>query len=518
MAQATSVATMQVEGGPQLLLAETRPISDLPGLFRKSLFVPQDEAGLVLKGKGGDISRTLGPGKHAVGWAFLGWGARGQAAHVRTRDFTISLHFSRIQSQDYVKLDGFLNIAVRVQSPEVFYRNFCKGKVQAYAAELAAGISGPLDEPFQARASTYISQALRTDLTIGEKLGLELKPLIGDLVKQLGLELQRVVSVAFRPSEQMESLIVDMEKLHTQLASTGQAAKDDLNKVADWLTAQGAVIPPNLRPESSEGQAVLKQAAAAVDAHVLQQAQQLGIKTGAAVPGEKKPSLLARAETFLRIAVPVTVLGNVGLPYVLKDIKPVGQLSFTVFLARAAIPIGSLTAILFGVRLKRLWDERAKAVPRLKLDKWVEVTSLEADEMVRRQTARELANVMTTFKEAKVQAYSAGKRDLADALGRLEDEAANFRTEVERAAFGSTMVVAKSKPGRDRISRMVCFEQDMLHQTRVLADRSLKVKNALVQGAGGSMDDARILSMSLSDLRKTFGERQAHLEGFVYPK
>ncbi len=517
MAQATSALATQAEGGPQLLLAETRPISDLPGLFRKALFVPQDEAGLVLKGKGGDITRSLGPGKHGVGWAFLGWGARGSAAHVRTRDFTISLHFSRIPAQDYLKLDGFLNIAVKVQSPEVFYRNFCQGKAQVYAAELAANISGPLDEPFQARVSTYISQALRTDLSIGEKLGQELKPLIGDLVKQLGLELQRVVSVAFRPSEQMESLVVDMEKLHTQLQSTGQAAQDDLNKVADWLTAQGAHIPPNLRPGTPEAsQAIIKQAAASVDAHVLQQAQQLGIATGAK-GAEKKPSKLGRVEAFLRVAVPVAVLGNIGLPYVMKNVKPVGQLSFGVFMARAAIPIGTLTAILFGVRLKRLWDERANAVPRLKLDKWVLVSSLETDEMVRRQTARELANLMTTLKEAKVQAYQSGKRDVADALAKLEDATANFRTEVERAAFGSTMVAFKTKPGRDRISRMVNFELDLLHQSRVLADRSQRLKDALDKGAGGT-PEAQAIASGLSDLRKTFGERQAHLEGFVYPK
>ena len=132
---------------------------------------------------------------------------------------------------------------------------------------------------------------------------------------------------------------------------------------------------------------------------------------------------------------------------------------------------------------------------------------METDELVRRQMGREFSNSLADVKDAKLAAFRQEKREIADALGELENRMDLMRTEVESAPAASTIVSAKGFPTQ-RISRMVSFEEDLLRQARNLSIRTQTAKESL------NSEDVDALRTGLDHFQRTFSKRLGFLEGF----
>ena len=70
------------EADSALLLADSTPVPDLPGWFKKTVIVGPEETAFLTSN--GTVIRDLSSGSHKVGFSFLGWGSSNRA--------TVKLH------------------------------------------------------------------------------------------------------------------------------------------------------------------------------------------------------------------------------------------------------------------------------------------------------------------------------------------------------------------------------------------------------------------------------------------
>jgi predicted translin family RNA/ssDNA-binding protein len=132
---------------------------------------------------------------------------------------------------------------------------------------------------------------------------------------------------------------------------------------------------------------------------------------------------------------------------------------------------------------------------------------METDELIRRQMARELSNAVSDVRDAKLAAFRQENREVADSLNEIEDRLDLVRTEVEAAPAASSIVSQDGFP-KQRIERMVRFEEEMMRSARNLTIRSQTVKSNLAS------EDIAELSMGLDNFQRTFSKRLGLLEGF----
>ena len=98
-------------------------------------------------------------------------------------------------------------------------------------------------------------------------------------------------------------------------------------------------------------------------------------------------------------------------------------------------------------------------------------------------------------------------REVADSLNEIEDRLDLVRTEVEAAPAASSIVSQDGFP-KQRIERMVRFEEEMMRSARNLTIRSQTVKSNLAS------EDIAELGMGLDNFQRTFSKRLGLLEGF----
>ena len=197
------------------------------------------------------------------------------------------------------------------------------------------------------------------------------------------------------------------------------------------------------------------------------------------------------------------ICGIVGLLYKFVGGVAGGWIALGVGLGVGAVFIAGY----FIARRQRLQGLRKQDEIVIRLDRWVKQSSLETDDLIRRQMGREFSNSLTDVKEAKLAAHRQERRTVADALSDLENRMDLMRTEVEAAPAASTIVSAKGFPTR-RISRMITFEEEMLRQARNLSIRSQTARESL------SDDDVAALRTGLEHFQRTFSKRLGLLEGF----
>ena len=123
-AQSANISDIEAE---PLLLAESRPISDLTGFFQKTLVVGPHETGALVSG--GNVLRELDQGAHKVGWSLLGWGGgKKQAVKMNKTPFRLRLLFSNLLSKSYESLDGMIYLTASIASSGHFYSSVVRGR------------------------------------------------------------------------------------------------------------------------------------------------------------------------------------------------------------------------------------------------------------------------------------------------------------------------------------------------------------------------------------------------------
>ena len=103
-----------------LLLAESTPVPDLPGWFKKTVVVGPEETGFLTSN--GSIIQELSSGSHKAGWSFMGWGSSRRAVVIlHNRPFRLRLHFTNLLSKGYETLEAIVHITASLSAPSLFY-------------------------------------------------------------------------------------------------------------------------------------------------------------------------------------------------------------------------------------------------------------------------------------------------------------------------------------------------------------------------------------------------------------
>ena len=494
-----------------LLLAESTPVSDLPGWFKKTVVVGPEETGFLTSN--GSVIQQLTSGPQKAGWSFMGWGSSGRAVvKLHNRPFRLRLHFTNLLSKGYETLEAIVHITASLSAPSLFYSTILRGRDGLNSTKLASTVAAGIDDLIQVKVAETDGQALRHDRSTQDQIMRELEPHLKRTLEERGLTLQSVDLAAFNNPEEGGELLDEITEVEDLIRRGVKPGREDIQSLLTRLRSSGLATPEmaeraQLLFDGGTNEAffnVMKDIGTAsrrrLEARVVDRSEHLSEMVDLHDGFSSRVAAAAREKAFTFIG---PICGIVGLLYKFVGGVAGGWIALGVGLGVGAVFIAGY----FMARWLRLQGLRKQDEVVIRLDRWAKRSSMETDDLIRRQMGREFSNSLTDVKEAKLAAHRQERRTVADALSDLENRMDLMRTEVEAAPAASTIVSAKGFPTR-RISRMISFEEEMLRQARNLSIRSQTAKESL------SDDDVDALRTGLEHFQRTFSKRLGLLEGF----
>jgi len=492
-----------------LLIAESTPVADLPGLFGKTVVVGPEETGFLTSN--GSVLRELPSGPHKVGWSVLGWGSGGrEAVKIHNRPFGIRLEFSNLLSKGYEALDGIIHVTVSMSAPSLFFSTVLRGMEHLTSSQLGSALGAGISDLIQVKVTENDGQALRHDKGVQDSLMRDLEPHLKRVMEERGLTLQSVDLVAFNNPEEGGELLDELTEVEDLIARGVKPGREDIQSLLTRLRTIGIATPEmaeraQLLFDGGTNDAffgVMRDINTAsrrrLEARVVNRSERLSNMMNiqesrgvAAAAREKVLGLVGPICAAVGVVVKVVTTGTEGW-FVLVGGLAAGVLALLVYVM---------------LRAKRLLGKRQDGETVIRLDKWAKKNSMATDDLIRRQMGREFSNSLADVKDAKLAAFKQEKKSVADSLGELENRMDLLRTEVESAPAASTIVSANGFPTK-RISRMVSFEEEMLRDARNLSIRSQTAKETLAD------EEVEALRIGLDNFQRTFSKRIGMLEGF----
>jgi len=505
-----SVLISDVDDG-DLLLAHSVRVADLPGSFKKRLVLNPEETGVVTAN--GSVISQLGSGENAVGWSILGFGGGNRnVIRVHSRSFTLRLQFSNLITKAYDTVDGTMYITAKVNAPTQFFGAVVRDRESLHASDVASAIGASVDDFLQVRVAQANSDTLRNDKETQKQIGEELKSHVSRALEERGLKLESVDFVAFHNPGEGEELLDQLDEVDRLISGGSKPGEEDTKRLLSRLQDRGLATPEmaeraRLLYDGGTSEAFFKAmediATASrrrLESQAVGRSDHLARKlnTPRVAPVDIAPGLREKILKYVGL-VPAVV----GFIY-----KLIPDLAFGWVVLAAGIVTGfAFTAGYVGVRARRLTRLRGPDDIVIRLDRWAKKDRMETDELIRRQMGRELSNAVADVKDAKVTAFRQEKKQVADALNDLENRLDLARTDVEAAPAASTIVSRKGF-SRQRILRMIRFEEEMLRSARNLTIRSQAAKSTLTS------EDVAELGIGLDNFQRTFSKRLGLLEGF----
>jgi hypothetical protein len=492
-----------------LLIAESTPVADLPGLFGKTVVVGPEETGFLTSN--GSVLRELPSGPHKVGWSVLGWGSGGrEAVKIHNRPFGIRLEFSNLLSKGYEALDGIIHVTVSMSAPSLFFSTVLRGMEHLTSSQLGSALGAGISDLIQVKVTENDGQALRHDKGVQDSLMRDLEPHLKRVMEERGLTLQSVDLVAFNNPEEGGELLDELTEVEDLIARGVKPGREDIQSLLTRLRTIGIATPEmaeraQLLFDGGTNDAffgVMRDINTAsrrrLEARVVNRSERLSNMMNiqesrgvAAAAREKVLGLVGPICAAVGVVVKVVTTSTEGW-FVLVGCLAAGVLALLVYVM---------------LRAKRLLGKRQDGEIVIRLDKWAKKNSMATDDLIRRQMGREFSNSLADVKDAKLAAFKQEKKSVADSLGELENRMDLLRTEVESAPAASTIVSANGFPTK-RISRMVSFEEEMLRDARNLSIRSQTAKETLAD------EEVEALRIGLDNFQRTFSKRIGMLEGF----
>ncbi|MBI2916993.1 MAG: hypothetical protein HYY01_03280 [Chloroflexi bacterium] len=168
-------------------------LKDMPGVFHKTLAVPQGYQALLLGGEKHDA--TLGPGSYRYGSG----DARGMAA-VLVPEAELPLQFSvrRALTSDPFPIDLDCQLVVQVQAPLLFYIQAAKGASLFTQEQLVALLQNEAEALARNFVGHHNVQEWQNSLALQGQLELELDQHLARSLSAWGLRVARVTTVNYR--------------------------------------------------------------------------------------------------------------------------------------------------------------------------------------------------------------------------------------------------------------------------------------------------------------------------------
>ena len=511
--QSTTDSTTNADiAGDPLLLAESTPISDLQGFFQKTVVIGEHETGAIVSG--GSVIRELDPGKHKVGWSFLGWGGgKKQAVKLNKSPFRLRLVFSDLLSKGYESLDGIIYITASISSTGLFYSSMVRGRQSISNAEVASTISSGVDDLVQVEVTATDGQSLRHDSATQTRMIGKFEPQFKRALEERGLTLDSVDIVAFNNPDEGDQLLEGLAEVDRMISEGIKPGREDIQGLLDRLRNTGLATKEmgeraQLLFDGGTNPAFFNamkdisvSATRRLETQLLDDSERLSKKMGVVETATSPTEGGLSIEKILGFLVPTAALAGIIYGFI-----PDAEGSIYGLVAGVAAAVVFLASHIL-VRARRLLNRPKKEAIVIRLDRWAKRNSMQTDDLIRRQMGREFANAFEDVKNAKLAAHKQGNNSAAEALTAIENNMDMMRTEVESAPAASTIVSAKNFPTQ-RIYRMVKFEEELLRNVRDMSLRSTAIRESIEDE---TVDGLRI---SLEKFHRTFSKRLGLLEGF----
>ena len=230
------------DGDDVLHLAESTPVPDLPGWFKKTIIVGPEEAGFLTAN--GSVVQELGIGTHKAGWSFMGWGSGGRSVvKLHNRPFRLRLHFSSLLSKGYETLEALVHISVSLSAPSLFYTTVLRGKNGLNSTGLASTVAAGVDDLVQVKVAETDGQALRHDRATQDRIIQELEPHLKRTLEERGLTLQSVDLAAFNNPDEGGELLDELTEVEDLIQRGVKPGREDIQSLLNRLRSTGLATP-----------------------------------------------------------------------------------------------------------------------------------------------------------------------------------------------------------------------------------------------------------------------------------
>ena len=224
-----------------LVLAQTVPVDDLPGFFRKWASIGPAEAGLLVSR--GQVMRSMDSGRRTVAWKFLGLGSSDRSVvWIQTGPFTSRLHFNGLLSRDLKSVDALVTAFAHVENPDLFYRTVVGDGDRLDIFQLSGVISAALDDVFQFKVSEHNQYELLGDGGVQSEVASALEPDIRRALAERGIHLETIGLVRFRATEEEEKYSSQVEAL----TDIKRGDPDAIRSVESVLLERGLITEEEL--------------------------------------------------------------------------------------------------------------------------------------------------------------------------------------------------------------------------------------------------------------------------------
>lgn len=528
------------------LAAEPAPIYsedrvwDLPGLFWKRVTIQPGEMGLLIEK--GQVQRSLHPGRHTVGWRFLGFGPpRRAVGRWRTGAFSLPLRFYRLGDDREEPLDAFTQATVAITDATRFYRVGVAGRPRLTPTQLGSSVAAQVQVIVDQLAAAFDPATLQRDAAAQEKLSGQVAPLLEEQLQDRGLRLERVYPLVFRPSREGEALLEEALALQAEMASPGgkdwaearrrveafasRALSIELASSSEIDALRAAAGAPSADP-AGLAMGFMQGCVDRLTGQVRERAQRLPAQRShpASVAGPYKVSL-AWLHTFL---------GWVVLGTVVVAVLMVGPVYF-VFTGQFKVDprffvggsYGALFILISTAQFCRWtidqWERwRQKQMARTAvsstwLAQWLIRDAAQVDEVVRHQVATELeAGPLDDLREAVRLCHSRGRPQEAQDARRLGDQLGYLATTIRGAEYASTTLAVDGQQAVQQGSRLVAFEEESQRLARIIAARAKEVKTQVL-GQADVGEHLIQVAEAVDALKKHFANRPGVVAGAPAP-
>jgi hypothetical protein len=525
---------------PAPIYSEDR-VWDLPGFFWKRVTIQPGEMGLLIEK--GQVQRSLHPGRHRVGWRFLGFGPMHRAVgRWRTGAFSLPLRFYRLGNDREEPLDAFTQATVAITDATRFYRVGVAGRRSLTPTQLGSAAAAQVQVIVDQLAAAFDPTALQRDPAAQEKLSGQVAPLLEEQLQDRGLRLERVYPLVFRPSKEGEALLEEALALQAELTSSGGKDWAEARRKVEAFASRALSIELSSSSEidalrvaagapgtSDPGNLLVGFVQRSVDrltGQVSERAQRLPAQKSQPAPVAFPYNVsLAWLNTLVgwvilgAVVIAVAVAGPI-YPLLKGQIKLDPRLYFGGSYAILFVLISTAQFCRWTIDQWEKWRQKQMAraaVSSTWLAKWLIRDAAQVDEAVRHQTATELeAGPLDDLREAVRLCHTRGRQQEAQEARRLSDQLGYLATAIRGAEYASTALAVDGQQAVQQGSRLVAFEEESLRLARIIAARAREVKSH-AQGQASIGEHLIQVADAVDTLRQHFANRPGVVAGAPVP-
>lgn len=500
------------------MIAQRVSPASLAGFLTKKLNVPEGYVGVVYNATTPNVFPS---GQHiiyGVRERLLGRISNRSILLLPTRSFALNIPLPRLQAGDGQWIDLSLALQAHVSSP-----------VEAATAladeeQLVTDLSSGLDAASRSAVEQWAAQDL-SHANATEALRQQLRAAVAGQLRDHGLELDSIVAVTARPSDEAVRIAEQLAAVDAAMAEVEMGRQmDALTSQAEWLQfaqqveadfdlPQGALVDMLEAMGDSATAAQVRRAVATAagsdDPSIAVRIRRLGGEVKA--PPPPAPLWWEPYIVWLKLGGAIVLLlgllGLAGAPFV----PDLSNTTAVIVLILSALIAGGLIGC--GLWLDTLAATRRGSVkPPSLLERMGHGERRRMDQLVRDQLSRELNTLSARLREAQNLAYREGYREEALSLRDVAEDADRARRAIQSETHGPAAYLTRAQVTREQLSAMLRYDEELLARSATLGDMAEDVRQAILTQDGAATDHVQALRTALSALSHQINARARFIQ------